>query len=43
MALYARYQELAAKYPGLILLGRLAEYRYYNMDAITLRAIETFA
>lgn len=43
MALYARYQELADKYPGLILLGRLAEYRYYNMDAITLRAIETFA
>ena len=43
MALYARYQQLAAKYPGLILLGRLAEYRYYNMDAITLRAIETFA
>ena len=43
MALYGRYQELAAKYPGLVLLGRLAEYRYYNMDAITLRAIETFA
>ena len=43
MALYGRYQELAAKYPGLVLLGRLAEYRYYNMDAITLQAIETFA
>lgn len=43
MALYARYKELADNYPGLTLLGRLAEYRYYNMDAITLRAIETFA
>ena len=43
MALYERYKALAGKYPGLTLLGRLAEYRYYNMDAITLRAIETFA
>ena len=31
---------LAAAYPGLRLCGRLAEYRYYNMDAAILRALE---
>ena len=38
-ALYAKYAELAARYPGLHLLGRLAEYKYYNMDAIAARAL----
>ena len=38
-ALYAKYAELAAQYPGLHLLGRLAEYKYYNMDAIAARAL----
>ena len=38
-ALYARYAAQAARYPGLHLLGRLAEYRYYNMDAIVARAL----
>lgn len=38
-ALYARYRELAESYPGLRLLGRLAEYKYYNMDAIAARAL----
>lgn len=38
-ALYARYAALAARHPNLILLGRLAEYKYYNMDAIALRAL----
>lgn len=37
---YQQYQELAAQYPGLHLLGRLAEYKYYNMDAITGKALE---
>lgn len=32
-ALYARYQALAARFPNLYLCGRLAQYRYYNMDA----------
>lgn len=36
---YEAYVELAEKVPGLYLLGRLAEYRYYNMDAITERAV----
>ena len=38
-ALYAKYAGLAAQYPGLHLLGRLAEYKYYNMDAIAARAL----
>lgn len=39
-ALYAKYAELAAQYPNLRLLGRLAEYKYYNMDAIAARALD---
>ena len=38
-ALYAKYEQLAAQYPNLHLLGRLAEYKYYNMDAIAARAL----
>jgi UDP-galactopyranose mutase len=39
---YESYKELAKKIPQLTLVGRLAEYRYYNMDAIILRALEVF-
>ena len=39
-ALYARYRAEADKQPNLYLLGRLAEYKYYNMDAIAGRALE---
>ena len=39
-ALYARYQEAAGRFSNLRLLGRLAEYKYYNMDAIVARALE---
>jgi len=38
-ALYQRYQDLAGKFANLHLLGRLAEYRYYNMDAIVACAL----
>ena len=38
-ALYSKYAALAARYPNLRLLGRLAEYKYYNMDAIAARAL----
>ena len=38
-ALYGQYAALAAKYENLHLLGRLAEYKYYNMDAIVARAL----
>ena len=38
-ALYAQYAAESRTYPNLHLLGRLAEYKYYNMDAITARAL----
>lgn len=38
--LYQKYKKLAERYPNLHLLGRLAEYRYYNMDAMTKKALE---
>ncbi len=38
-ALYSRYEALAGTFPRLHLLGRLAEYKYYNMDAIVARAL----
>lgn len=39
-ALYERYVEMADTYPNLHLLGRLAEYKYYNIDAMTEKALE---
>ncbi len=39
-ALYAQYAAKAAAFPRLHLLGRLAEYRYYNMDAIVAGALK---
>ena len=38
-ALYAKYKAEADKKQQLYLLGRLAEYKYYNMDAIVARAL----
>lgn len=39
LALYERYRTMAAQTPRLHLLGRLAEYQYYNMDMIIERAL----
>ena len=39
-ALYGQYKALADRFPNLHLLGRLAEYKYYNMDAIASRALD---
>ena len=39
-ALYAKYKAEADQFPNLHLLGRLAEYKYYNMDAIAGRALD---
>ena len=39
-ALYAKYRSEAERFPNLHLLGRLAEYKYYNMDAIAGRALD---
>ncbi len=37
--LYAQYCEEAKQYPALYLAGRLAEFRYYNMDAAAASAL----
>ena len=42
-ALYARYRELAAAEPHTIFGGRLAEYRYYDMDAVIRSALDAAA
>ena len=39
-ALYEKYREMSAQRKRLILGGRLAEYRYYDMDDVILRALE---
>lgn len=40
---YRKYAEAAGRVPGLILLGRLAEYRYYNMDEVVGRGLDVIA
>lgn len=40
IAKYNKYKAKADKIPNLHLVGRLAEYKYYNIDAIVKRAIE---
>lgn len=37
--MYAKYKQEANKYSNLYLLGRLAEYKYYNMDQCVLNAL----
>ena len=37
--LYKRYAELAAKHPRVHFVGRLATYRYYNMDQVVAQAL----
>lgn len=41
-ALYARYAELAAREPNASFVGRLATYRYYNMDQVVGMALGEF-
>ena len=41
-ALYKRYEALADATPGVTFVGRLATYRYYNMDQIVGQALATF-
>ncbi|WP_026494211.1 UDP-galactopyranose mutase [Butyrivibrio sp. XPD2006] len=40
MALYNKYHSCAQEYDNLILCGRLADFKYYNMDQVILRAME---
>ncbi|HEX2142183.1 MAG TPA: UDP-galactopyranose mutase, partial [Candidatus Limnocylindria bacterium] len=39
-ALYARYRTLAAAEPSVTFVGRLATYRYYNMDQVVAQALK---
>lgn len=40
--LYAKYQTLAAQESGVTFVGRLASYKYFNMDQAILNALELF-
>ena len=42
-ALYARYKELADEMPNVHFVGRLATYKYYNMDQVTAQALSTYS
>jgi len=41
-ALYAKYQELAKATQEVIFVGRLASYKYFNMDQAILTALELY-
>jgi UDP-galactopyranose mutase len=41
--LYRRYQELAEATPGVVFVGRLGTYRYYNMDQVVAQALSCYA
>ena len=40
--IYARYKELADQATNVHFVGRLATYRYYNMDQVVAQALTTF-
>jgi len=42
-ALYKRYKALAAELPNVHFVGRLATYKYYNMDQVVAQALAVFA
>ena len=39
-ALYQRYAKLAGDETGVSFVGRLAQYRYYNMDQVVAAALK---
>ncbi len=41
-ALYNKYKALADETPGVHFVGRLATYKYYNMDQVVAQALATF-
>ncbi len=42
-SIYTRYAELARAEKGVTFVGRLARYRYYNMDQVVAMALKKFA
>jgi len=43
MALYAQYKAAAAAESGVEFVGRLATYKYYNMDQVVAQSLATYA
>ncbi|MEO6638769.1 MAG: UDP-galactopyranose mutase, partial [Ginsengibacter sp.] len=41
-ALYKKYQQLALESPDTFFVGRLATYKYYNMDQVVAQSLTTF-
>ncbi|MFL5779108.1 MAG: UDP-galactopyranose mutase, partial [Chloroflexota bacterium] len=39
---YRQYEELARTTPGVTFIGRLATYKYYNMDQVVAQALATY-
>ena len=39
-ALYARYCEMAERDDKVVFMGRLGDYRYYDMDKAVARALQ---
>jgi UDP-galactopyranose mutase len=42
VAIYERYLSEAREYKNIFLCGRLAEFRYYNMDVCIEHALDRF-
>ena len=40
--IYKKYRKYIEQYENLTLCGRLAEFRYYNMDQVIIRALEIY-
>jgi UDP-galactopyranose mutase len=40
--MYKQYKQLADATPGVHFVGRLATYKYYNMDQVTAQALTLF-
>jgi UDP-galactopyranose mutase len=41
--MYRQYQALAERTPGVHFCGRLATYRYYNMDQVVAQALTLYS
>ena len=41
--LYRKYQALADQNPNVEFVGRLATYRYYNMDQVVAQALASYS
>ena len=42
-SLYAQYKTLAGSTPGVHFVGRLATYKYYNMDQVVAQSLKTYS